>query len=208
LVEQFGMLDRQKVETHVRALSQKERRALKSLGVRFGAVSLYLPALLAPEARTFCAAFAELAQPDWRPAADALSALPRPAPPPEALSLRGLRALGGLAAPVAALERLDALGRAATPQGNGAVRLTPEILADLGWELAQAELILRGLGYAPVRKAGAVGSILWRRRARAAEASSVGPAASPFAALAAIAAPLAPPAPRTRRNRARRRRAS
>jgi ATP-dependent RNA helicase SUPV3L1/SUV3 len=208
LVEQFGMMDRKKAETHVRALSQKERRALKSLGVRFGAFSLYLPALLAPEARTFCAAFAELARPGWRPAADALSALPRPAPPPEALSLRGLRAVGGLAAPVAALERLDALARAATPQGNGAVRLTPEILADLGWELAQAELILRGLGYAPVRKAGAAGSILWRRRPRAAEASSVGPAASPFAALAAIAAPLAPPAPRTRRNRARRRRAS
>jgi ATP-dependent RNA helicase SUPV3L1/SUV3 len=208
LVEQFGVLDRQKVETHVRALSRQERRALKSLGVRFGAFSLFLPALLAPQALSFCAAFAELARPDWRPAADALSALPRPAPPPEALSLRGLRAVAGLAAPVAALERLDALARAATPQGASAVRLTPEVLADLGWEPGHAERILRALGFAPARKTGAAGSGLWRRRPRSAETSPAGPAASPFAALAAVATPLAPPAARARRNRVRRRGAS
>ena len=33
-------------DEHIRALSRHERRALKSLGVRFGAFSLYLPALL------------------------------------------------------------------------------------------------------------------------------------------------------------------
>ena len=43
---------------------------LKGLGVRFGAFSLYLPALLEPEAQLHRAAFAELASPAWRPDAD------------------------------------------------------------------------------------------------------------------------------------------
>jgi len=116
LIEQFGVLDRLKVEAQIRALSQKERRALKGLGVRFGAFSLYLPDLQSPEAGAVAAAFAALASPEWRPPADALSALPQPAPPPEALALRGLRAVAGLAAPVEALERLDALARAAAPR--------------------------------------------------------------------------------------------
>ncbi len=202
LVEQFGVLDRKKAQTHIRALSQKERRALKGLGVRFGAFSLYLPALLAPEARIVCAAFAELAQPGWRPAADSLAALPRPAPPPEALALRGLRPVAGLIASVEALERLDALARAAS-EAAGGVRLTPEILTDLGWERGQAERILRALGFARARKAGADESSLWRRRRPAPPAAS-GSVASPFAPLAAIAAPRAPRGRQHRRNRVRR----
>jgi ATP-dependent RNA helicase SUPV3L1/SUV3 len=67
LVEQFGVLDRKKVEAQARALAAKERRALKGLGVRFGAFSIYLPAMLTPEARVVCAIFAELAHPGWRP---------------------------------------------------------------------------------------------------------------------------------------------
>jgi ATP-dependent RNA helicase SUPV3L1/SUV3 len=97
------------------------------LGAIGFAFSIYLPALLTPEARVVCAIFAELAHPGWRPPADALSALPQPAPPPEALALHGLRAVARLAAPVEALERLDALARA-TPQGASAVQLTPEVL--------------------------------------------------------------------------------
>jgi ATP-dependent RNA helicase SUPV3L1/SUV3 len=194
LVEQFGVLDRKKVEAQARALAAKERRVLKGLGVRFGAFSIYLPALLTPEARVVCAIFAELAHPGWRPPVDALSALPQPAPPPEAMALHGLRAVARLAAPVEALERLDALARA-TPQGASAVRLTPEVLAGLGWAPGQAKRILRALGFVPARKAGVGGSDLWRRRRRSTEAALIGPAASPFAALAGLAAPLAAPAP-------------
>ncbi len=208
LVEQFGVLDRGKAETQLRALSRSERRTLKGFGVRFGAFSLYLPALLTPQARLVGAVFAELARPGWRPAADALTALPHPAPPPEALSLRGLRAVAGMAAPVAALERLDALARAATPQGAGTVRLTPELLADLGWRPGQAEPILRALGFAPERKAGDAESSLWRRRPPSAKASPGGPAASPFAALAPLVKPATSPARRARRKRRGRRAAS
>ncbi|WP_296596437.1 helicase-related protein, partial [Phenylobacterium sp.] len=50
LIEAGGVLDRAEVAADTRALSQVERRMLRSLGVRIGAFSLYLPGLLRPEA--------------------------------------------------------------------------------------------------------------------------------------------------------------
>ena len=119
LVEHFGILDRRLGETQIRALSRNERRTLKALGVRFGAFSLYLPAQLTAEARRLGETFAALARPGWRPATDGLTPLPHPLPPPDALALRGLRAVGGFAAPATALERLDALAREADPKAAG-----------------------------------------------------------------------------------------
>ncbi|MBV8661891.1 MAG: disulfide oxidoreductase [Hyphomicrobiales bacterium] len=199
LVEQFGVLDRRRADAQLRALSRNERRTLKSLGVRFGAFTLYLPALLAPPANLLGAVFAELARPNWRPALDALTALPHPLPPPEALSLRGLRAVAGFAAPVAALERLDALARAAEPQAAGAVRLTPQLLAELGWKPGQAEQILRALGFQRAGRTDPAEASLWRRRAAAATDAS-GQQGSPFAALAPL---VKTPAQQRRRRRKR-----
>ncbi len=204
IVEQFGVLDRDKVAPQVQALSRAERRALKGLGVYFGAFSLYLPALLTPEAQATASAFAELAAPDWRPAASGLSLLPQPSPPSEALGLRGLRAVAGFAAPVEALERLDALMRAA-PQEAGGALLTPQLLAGLGWAAGQAEGVLRGLGFFPARKADSNGASLWRRRRRKTDAAPTAPAApSPFAALTTLT-PSPSARRRARRHRNRRR---
>ncbi|MBV9076278.1 MAG: hypothetical protein JO048_02200, partial [Methylobacteriaceae bacterium] len=163
LAEQFGILDRRRADEHVRALSRQERRALKSLGVRFGAFSLHLPALLEPEAQAIGAVFAELAAPRFRPAAEGLSVLPDPHPPPEAMSLRGLIAVAGLVAPALALERFDALLRAGSKRPT-VVELKPNIADELGWTLVQAEQILRALGFVRVRKADTDGASLWRRR--------------------------------------------
>jgi ATP-dependent RNA helicase SUPV3L1/SUV3 len=177
--------------------------------VRFGAFSLYLPSLLTAEAQLIGAAYAELASPGWRPEPEALTVLPHPAPPPEALSLRGFRAVGGLAAPIAELERLDALARAALPDGAGAVDLTPALLADLRWDLSEAEQVLRGLGFARVRKGEGAAGGLWRRRATPPAATTpAGNAVTPFAALAALAKPNSAAARRARRAKARRRRSA
>src|SRR5581483_12137690 len=46
LIEAGGVLDRAAVRSDVRLLSQVERRALRGLGVRLGAFSLFLPGLL------------------------------------------------------------------------------------------------------------------------------------------------------------------
>ena len=49
------------------------------------------------------------------------------------------------------LERLDAHLRA-TPTVAGAVTLTPEALADLGWDETTARTVMRALDFAPARK--------------------------------------------------------
>jgi ATP-dependent RNA helicase SUPV3L1/SUV3 len=206
LVEQFGVLDRRAADARIRLLSRSERRTLKALGARFGAFSLYLPSLLTPEAELVGAVFAELARPGWRPDARALTALPHPAPPPEALSLRGLRAVGGLAAPIAELERLDALARAALPEGEGAVDLTPALLAALQWKTEDAERVLRALGFVRLRGGEGDNATLWRRRAARPTAKAPADiAATPFAALAALAKPAFRAERRARRAKARRR---
>ena len=206
LVEQFGVLDRRRADEHIRALSRHERRVLKTLGVRFGAFSLYLPALLTEEARTLGAVFADLAAPRWRPAGEGSTVLPHPPPPPEALGLRGLRAVAGLAVPALTLERLDAISRNAA-QPEGAVALTSALMEALGWNLGQAESILRALGFARIRKAGPVEPSLWRRRSIAVRAPSHPPAQkAPIAPEPRARAPAAS-ASRARR-RARRRAAA
>jgi ATP-dependent RNA helicase SUPV3L1/SUV3 len=163
LVECFGIIDRATAIEQIRALSREDRTQMQSLGVHFGAFSLYLPKLWRPEARAFGEIFATIAAPGWRPSLEDLSDLPHPRPPCEALSLRGLREVAGLAAPVLALERLGALARAAEAS-HGGLELSSELLASLGWTAPQTEAILRGLGFsrAPSESQETVG--VWRRR--------------------------------------------
>ena len=196
LVEAGGVIDRRAVEADVRALSQAERRALRALGVRFGAFSLFLPALLAPEALAFSGAFSQLAAPSWGAVPNRLSAMPSPPPPPTALAGVGLRAVGGLAAPVEMLERLDE-GLRSAPRDRGGAVLSDEAIEALGWTRAEAERLLRGLGY---RRVGKRAPPAWRRAAVASTktTSASERASSPFAALAAFT-------PRPQRSKRRRR---
>jgi len=207
LVEQFGVLDRRRAEEQVQALSRNERRVLKTFGVRFGAFSLYLPALLEPEAREIGAVFAELAAPRWRPGAAGSSPLPRPVPSPEALGLRGLASVAGLAIPVQTLERFDALAREASPGRPGLVTLTPELLAAVGWTESEADPILRALGFVRIKKADPAEPSLWRRRAFAPRPFAHPPRPSAPPAAAETRAAPSPPAParKGRRRRPRRR---
>jgi ATP-dependent RNA helicase SUPV3L1/SUV3 len=182
LVENFGVLDRGEIETHIRALSRNERKTLTALGVRFGAFSLYAPALFARETRALRERLAEIASPDWRPANAGPAQISKPAPLVAALALRGLRAVAGLAVPVELLERIDAIARAAPGQGFA---LTPEWLAELGWRRDQAERILRALGFSPSRGEDAENPSLWRRRRRHAEAAPPESASAPAPRAAA-----------------------
>jgi len=122
LIEAGGVLDRRTVDTDLRALSQHERRSLRSLGVRIGAFSVFLPGLLTPEAIAHASALSDA------PAA------------------RGLRAVGGHLVRVDMLERLDELLRA------GQMTLTEQAREELGWTSPQANSILRGLGFIPAKK--------------------------------------------------------
>ncbi len=206
LLEAGGVLDRRAVAAEVAGLSPGERRALKSLGVRFGAFTLFPPALLTPEARGVLVPFARLERPDWAPPADAATPLPVDAPSPRVLAAYGLRAVAGQTVPVERLEALDAALRA-LPAEHGAARLTDAAAAELGWSPADAAHVLKALGFTRAGKPEPGTGGLWRRRgaarpepsAQAAAPRPIDPA-SPFSALGALrfAAP-APAKPRRKR---------
>ena len=200
LIEAGGVLDRAQVRAEARALSQVERRMLRGLGVRLGAFSVYIPALLRPDARALTQALAAREVPAWRPATDQPSRLPAPAPAPRALAAFGLRAVRGLAVPVEQLERLDDLLRAGVRHGGGVV-FSDQAREDLGWSPDEAREILKGLGFAAIRRADQ--PTAWRRRAERDFAVEHRPIAPhhPFAALAALKGEPAP----VRRPRRRRR---
>ena len=191
LIEAGGVLDRAQVRAEARALSQVERRMLRGLGVKLGAFSVYMPALLRPEARALTQALAARDVPGWRPAADKPARLPAPllgdgAPSPRALAAFGLRAIRNLTVPVEQLERLDELLRAGVKQGGGVV-FSDQAREELGWSPDEAREILKGLGYAPIKRAGE--ATAWRRRAEkdfAVEHRPIHAPNSPFAALAAL----------------------
>ena len=136
LVEAGGVLDRRLVERDLTALSQQERRTLKTFGVRLGAHSVWLPEVLKARGKALAQAHAgeRLA-----PAAAGLTALSETPPAARTLSAHGLRAVGRWAAPVEALERMAEL-RAA---GKGL--LSEAALAELGWTEPQAKQVLTAL---------------------------------------------------------------
>ena len=202
LIEAGGVLDRRTVDADLTHLSKIERRVLRGFGVRIGAFCVWLPAQTVGEARQVAWAFAAQADPDWRPGETGPWSVPSPPPPPRALGLRGLLAVGPLIVAADALERLSAEIRAAGPPPSGFV-LSDEAIGRLGWSAAQAAAVLRGLDFAPVKKAAPGLPTAWRRR----RSATVGPEKSaaypisPFAALAQLTAPS------TRKHRPRPKRA-
>jgi ATP-dependent RNA helicase SUPV3L1/SUV3 len=205
LIEAGGVLDRAEAKADTHALSQVERRMLRSLGVRIGAFSLYMPALLKPEARALAQAMVRREAGGWAPAAAGVAPLPNPPPSARTLSAYGLRAVRSLGVPVEQLEQLDELLRAG-PIQNGGVLFTDAARETVGWSAHDSQLILRALGFAPVNRPQAGEPIAWRRRAeRKAEPAAV--AARPHSPFAALAALKDKPAP-ARRPRRRRKKAA
>jgi ATP-dependent RNA helicase SUPV3L1/SUV3 len=201
IIENGGVLDRSVVRGEAKQLSQVERRVLRSLGVRLGAFSIFMPGLLKPQARALAQAFSARETADWRPQAKGLSRLPQPAPSARALSAYGVRAVRDHAVPVEELERLDELLREGPKQAGGSV-LSDQAREELGWSEAEAREILRGLGFAPTSKPKEGQPLAWRRRAEKPAPVAAPRPHSPFAALAALAAqPAAAPARRRPRRR-------
>ena len=201
LIEAGGVLDRAQVRAEARALSQVERRMLRGLGVKLGAFSVYMPAMLRPDARLLTQVLAARHTPGWRPAGYKPSRLPAQAPSPRALAAFGLRAVRGLAVPVEQLERLDELLRAGVKQGGGVV-FSDQARDELGWSPDEAREILKGLGYAAIKRTGE--AIAWRRRAEREFALEHRPIIAPNSPFAALAALKGEPAPARRPRRRRR----
>ncbi len=184
LVEAGGVIDRREVERDLAALSQVERRTIKTFAIRVGAHSVWLPGGLKPRGRALAQAFAS-AEP-FRAKPEGLTLLPIPAPSMRALSAFGVRAAGRWAVPVEDLERASDLRR----EGKG--ELSNEALKSLGWNAGDAKAIWAALKVI---------------RAQMPDREGKAPTVikdSPFAILAELTAPPQP----ARRKRPRRKKAA
>ena len=184
LIEAGGVIDRRAVERDLAALSQVERRTLRTFAVRMGAHSVWLPGVLKPRARALAQAF--VVREPFRPGATTLTNLPEPPPSPRLLSAFGLRAVGRVAAGVEMLEALAE--RQALRKGV----LGEADLAALGVSLEEAKALTAALKASRAQKPDR------DDRPKAVKDS-------PFAALSALTAAPAPV--RAKRKRPRRTRA-
>ncbi len=153
LLEQGGNIARKDVTTMVRALDQPTRAGLRKLGVRFGAYTIFMPALLRPDAAHFLALAKSLmlgrdAVHDKQklPVAGRTSA-PRENLPTALYRAYGFSPLGKRVIRFDILERLDGLIRKA--QTETGFLVTEDMLAILGVSHAVMAESLAALGYAP-----------------------------------------------------------
>ncbi|WP_428150404.1 helicase-related protein [Brevundimonas sp.] len=137
LMEAGGVIDRRDVERDLAALSQVERRTIKTFAIRVGTHSVWLPGALKPRGRALSQAFAAAELFRARPAG--LTLLPIPAPSMRALSAFGVRAAGRWAVPVEDLERASDLRR----ETRGS--LSDDALKFLGWTAGDARAIWTAL---------------------------------------------------------------
>ena len=180
LLEAGGVIDRRDVERDLAALSQVERRTIKTFAIKVGAHSVWLPGVLKPRGRVLSQAFA--ATEPFRASGQGLALLPIPAPSIRALSAFGRRAVGRWSAPIELLERLADLKQAA---GKGDI--APEALTDLGLKSGDVGALLAALKSTRAQQPDRLGKPLVVKD-------------SPFARLAELTAP-APPARRKRPRR-------
>jgi len=213
LTEARGVLDRKTVAADVSALSVAERRALKAQGVRFGAFSLFLPALVKPRAARLFALLHHAATGEtlFLPPPSAVSLPLNPAIPASAYAAAGFRAAGPRAVRVDALERLSdairTLRETAEDKSKGEFPAKPELAAILGLPGRELEPVLIGLGFKRTRKPEGEEPAHYRPpnseiRPRREPAGSPRPHSddgSPFGVLAALTQPPAPAKARRRR---------
>lgn len=163
LVESLGVMPRHAVEQQLAALSPGEAQALVRLGVRLGAETVFMPALVKPAAQILKAVLWSVhAGAPLAPLPAGATSVPVSPDRPEAFDLAlGFRRLGPRAIRADRVERLSAACRRLGGQGPFAA--TPQ-LADLAG-CAEGEIagVLKALGYrAQVGPAGI--SFVARRR--------------------------------------------
>ncbi len=158
LVENFGSLRREAVSEDIRALDQNARGQLRKHGVRFGAYTIFMPALLKPApARLLLTLWALARKGVEDPFADlpapptpGLTSVPADKTAPDGFyDVLGFRVCGERAVRVDMLERLADLIRPviAERRYNGGFVVNPDMMSLVGCSGEEFASLLRGLGY-------------------------------------------------------------
>jgi ATP-dependent RNA helicase SUPV3L1/SUV3 len=165
------------------ALDRAQRRSVTRLGVRIGALDLYMPAVLRPGAMRWRAALRAAAAGATMPELPPESSVVLPTPADRALLTRlGFRAAGPQMIRVDLAERIAARAHEARAAGNGEA-IDAALVTSLGLKQAALALLMREIGFRPD---DATPGWVWRgreRRRRPAVPDRESPA---FAALAAL----------------------
>lgn len=156
LGEALGAIDRRKIASELRNISQEQRACLRDCGVRFGEFSLFMPALLRPAPSRLLALLLAFGpkgnkQP-WFAPAGLTSLAAETAIAPEALSAVGLRKCGNRLIRLDMLERVGAEIRSAREKGkSGCFQPTLEMVALLGCTKLELAKILESIGYSRIK---------------------------------------------------------
>jgi ATP-dependent RNA helicase SUPV3L1/SUV3 len=184
LVDEGGIVARDAAAGALAALDKEKRRSVTKLGVRIGALDLFMPAVLKPEAMRWRAAFRAAASGAPMPALPSPASVVVPTPPDRVLLARlGFRAAGPQMIRVDMAERIAHRAHEARA-AEEAEPVDPALVTSLGLLPETVAKLMRDIGF---RRSEAAPYWVWRgrerrRRPRAPEK----PGSNHFAALAGL----------------------
>jgi ATP-dependent RNA helicase SUPV3L1/SUV3 len=185
LVDEGGIAARDTVAGPLAALDKEQRRAVTRLGIRIGALDLYMPALLKPEAMRWRAAFRAAASGAGMPLLPPQSSVVLPTPSDRALLGRlGFRAAGPQMIRVDMAERIAARAHEARAGAAGEA-IDAALITSLGLLPETVAKLMRDIGFRPNEAAP---GWIWRgrERRRRPRTRDDTPGANHFAALAGL----------------------
>ena len=185
LVDEGGIVARDAVAIPLAGLDREQRRMIAKLRVRIGALDLFMPDMLKPEAMRWRSALRAAATGAAMPALPPQASVLLPTPSDEAgrmlLTRLGFRALGPQMLRVDMAERLAAHAHEARTGKQDNV-IDTALATSLGLQPQALARLMRDLGFRPANDDA---GWIWKGRARAKPAAPVDPA-NAFAALAGL----------------------
>ncbi|HEY0446444.1 MAG TPA: helicase-related protein [Allosphingosinicella sp.] len=184
LVDEGGIIDREAVAKALAGLDREQRRSISRLRVRIGALDLFMPDILKPEAMRWRTALRAAAAGGAMPTLPPQSSVVLPTPPDEARALLarlGFRALGPQMLRVDLVERLARHAHEARTGKQPSV-VDETLVTSLGLQPQAIARLLKDIGFRP-SNSGA--GWIWRGRGRRREEAPTDPGHA-FAALAAL----------------------
>jgi ATP-dependent RNA helicase SUPV3L1/SUV3 len=185
LVDEGGIVARESVAKPIAALDKEQRRAITRLRIRIGALDLFMPDVLKPEARRWRTALRSAAAGELMPELPPESAVILPCPPDgERLRLirLGFRPLGPQMLRVDLVERLARHAHEART-GKPQPVVDEALATSIGLQPQSVARLMRDLGFRPSEGAQAW---VWRGRARRPEPARKPEKTNAFAALAGL----------------------
>ncbi len=189
VTEGLGSVPRPTVADQVAALAPKERSTLRSLGLRFGALAIYLPTMFRPDRALLCCQLWALhngLEPMPKPPTPGLVSLQaEPDVPSAYYAAAGYRVIGARAVRIDMLERLSLAVRRLAQKGP--VKASPELRMIIGCRPTAFDDVMAAIGF---RKIDTVNGPAFevvprpRQRALAPPGNPAKRSRSPFAVLA------------------------